>query len=122
MFVGTEVQEQLLDFVDDLVDAGVRPVHLVHDEDHRQPRLEGLSEHEPGLGERPSEASTIEEYAVDHGESALHLAAEVRVTGRVDDMDLHVAPVDGGVLCQDGDALLTLEVSRVEDAVDDVLV
>src|SRR5581483_11717974 len=59
---------------------------------------------------------------VDHGEAALDLAAEVGVAGGVDDVDLHVVPLHGRVLGQDGDALLALEVHRVHDALVDVLV
>ena len=51
-----------------------------------------------------------QQHAVDHRQHALDLAAEVGVAGRVDDVDLVVLVVDGGVLRQDGDAALALEV------------
>ena len=122
VLVGVEVQEQLLDLVDDLGDAGVGPVDLVDDEDDRQPGLEGLAQHEPGLGQRALGGVDQEEDAVDHGQAALDLAAEVGVAGGVDDVDLHPAPAHGRVLGQDGDALLALEVARVHDPVGQLLV
>ncbi len=105
-----------------------------------------------GIG--PSAASTSRMHAVDHGQDALDLAAEVCVAGRVDDVDLHfgrmdelrrqVVPggrvrrlvVDGmaqgigviddvtdrGVLGEDGDAALTLQVVRVHDPLVHLLV
>ncbi len=121
MLVGVEVQEELLDLVHDLFDPGVGPIDLVDDQDDRKPRLERLAEHEPGLWQRALGGVDEKEHAVDHGQAALHLAAEIGVTGRVDDVHLHAAPSHGGVLGQDGDALLALEVTRVHDPVGHLL-
>ena len=44
------------------------------------------------------------------------------MAGRVDDVELHVAVADRGVLREDRDALLALEIHRVHDALGDVLV
>mgnify|MGYP000035265396 CR=1 FL=1 len=44
-------------------------------------------------------------------------AAEVSVPGSVDDVELGLAPPDRGVLGEDRDALLTLKVHRIHDAV-----
>ena len=60
--------------------------------------------------------------AVDHSQSALHLATEVGVAGGVDYVDLGVAPADRRVLGQDRDALLTFQVRRVHDALDHLFV
>ena len=120
--VGVEVEEQLVDLVDDLGDAGVGPVDLVDHEDDGQPGLERLAQDEPGLGLGALGRVDQEEHAVDHGQGPLHLAAEVGVAGRVDDVELHVAVPDRGVLGQDGDALLPLQVVGVEDALAHVLV
>ena len=122
MLVGVEVEEQLVDLVDDLHRSGVGPVDLVHDQDHRQPRLERLAQHEPRLRQRPLGGVDQQQHAVDHREPALDLAAEVRVSRRVDDVDLQVAVADGGVLGQDRDALLALEIHRVHHALGHVLV
>ena len=122
VLVGVEVEEQLLHLVDDLGDAGVAAVDLVDHEDHRQARLERLAQHEAGLGQRALAGVDEQQHAVDHGEAPLDLAAEVGVAGRVDDVDLHVAVPDRGVLGEDRDALLALEVVRVHDPVGDLLV
>ena len=117
--VGVEVEEQLVGLVDDLGDPRVRPVDLVDDEHHRQPGLERLAQHEPGLRQRSLGGVHQQQHAVDHGQAALDLAAEVGVAGRVDDVDRDPAAVgsdviDRGVLGEDGDALLALEVVGVE--------
>ncbi len=123
---GVEVEEQLLDVVDDLGDAGVGTVDLVDHEDHGELRLERLAEHEAGLRERALAGVDEEEDAVDHRQCPLDLAAEVGVAGSVDDVDRHgavaVAVADRRVLGEDRDALLALEVHRVHDPIGDVLV
>ena len=119
---GVQVEEQRVGLVDDLGDARVGAIDLVHDEDHAQVGLERLAQHEPGLRQRPLAGVDQEQHAVDHRQGPLHLAAEVGVAGRVDDVDLRVAVPDRGVLGEDRDALLALEIHRVHHALGDVLV
>ncbi len=120
--VGVEVQEQLVGLVDHGGRAGVGPVDLVDHQDHRQPGLERLAQHEAGLRQRALAGVDQQQHPVDHRQPALDLAAEVGVARRVDDVDLDVAPADGRVLGQDRDALLALQVHRVHDPLVDVLV
>ena len=126
-----QVHEQLVGLVDDLVDPGVAAVGLVDHEDHRHVGVERLAQHEPGLGERALGRVDQQHDAVDHRQAALDLATEVGVAGGVDDVDRHVAVgellrdgpavVDGGVLREDRDALLALQVTGVHDPVGDAL-
>jgi hypothetical protein len=120
--VGVEVEEEVVHLVDDLGDARVRAVDLVDHEDHGQAALQGLAQDEARLRQRPLGCVDQEQHAVDHGQAALHLSAEVGMARRVDDVELHVAVADGRVLGQDRDALLALEVARVHDALVHVLV
>ncbi len=122
VLVGAEIDEELVDLVDDLRDARVGPVDLVDDEDHGQVRFERLAEDEAGLRERTLARVDEEQHAVDHGERALDLTAEVGVAGSVDDVERHVAVLHRGVLGENRDALLALEVVRVHDPLVDVLV
>ena len=121
--VRVEVEEQLVRLVDDLGDAGVRPVDLVDHEDDRQPRLQRLAQHEPGLRQRSLAGVDEQQDAVDHRQPALDLAAEVGVPGVSMMLMRHRPPVgdvpDRGVLGQDRDALLALEVHRVHDPLGD---
>ena len=120
--VRVEVEEQFVHVVDDLVDPCVGPIDLVDDEDHRQPGLERLAQDEARLWQRPFARVHEQQHAVHHRQRALDLTTEVGVPRRVDDVDLDVAEPNGGVLGQDRDALLALEIHRVEDAVGDLLV
>ena len=77
---------------------------------------------EARLGHRALEAVHQQQHAVHHLQHALHLAAEVRVAGGVHNVDLVAHVVHGGVLGQDGDAPLALDVAGVHHAVDGLLV
>ena len=123
-----QVHEQLVGLVDDLGDPGVAAVDLVDDEDDRHVGVERLAQHEPGLRQRALGRVDQQHDAVDHRQAALDLAAEVGVAGGVDDVDRHRLAVAGGtgvvhrgVLREDRDALLALEVTGVHDPVGDAL-
>ncbi len=113
-----QLEQELEALVDDLADPGVRAVGLVHDQHDGQACGEGLAKHEPGLRERALGGVDQQEHAVHHRQAALDLAAEVGVAGRVDDVDGRALPVDRGVLGEDRDPLLALQVTGVHDPVD----
>ena len=71
---------------------GVGAVDLVDDDDRLEAVLERLAQHEPRLRQRPFGGVDEQEHAVGHAQDALDLAAEVGVAGRVDQVDLDVAP------------------------------
>ena len=112
--VGIQIDEQLVDLVENLFDPRVRPVDLVDREDHRQLALERLAQHEPGLGQRALAGVDQQQHAIDHRQTSLHFSPEVRVAGRVDDVELDAAVADRGVLGEDRDPLLPFEVHRIE--------
>ena len=117
-----EIDEEVVDFVQDFLNASVRAIDLVDDDDRRQPALERLAQDEARLRQRPLGRVHEQQHAVDHRQRAFDLAAEVRVTRRVDDVDEHVAVVNRGVLGQNRDPTLALEVGVVHRALDDALV
>ncbi len=119
--VGIEVEEELVDLIDHLADPSIGPIDLVHHQDHRQIRLERLAEHEARLGEGPLGGVDEEQHPVDHRQPALDLPTEVRMPGRVDDVELGLPVPNGGVLGEDRDPLLPLEIHGVHDPLGDVL-
>ena len=114
--------EQVEHFVGDFGRAGVGAIDLVDDDDRLQPDLERLGDHELGLRQRTLGGVDQYQRAVHHVEDALDLAAEIGVTGRIDDIDAGVLPHDRRHLGQDGDAALALEVVAIERALGDTLV
>ena len=119
---GAEIDEEVVHLVQHLREPRVAAVDLVDAEDGGEPELERLLQDEAGLRQRPLGGVDDEKNAVHHRQRALDLAAEVGVARRVDDVDLHPAVRDRGVLGEDRDAALALEVVRVHHALDDDLV
>ena len=80
-------------------------------------QLQGTAQHKAGLGHGTLGGVHQQDNAVDHLQNTLHLAAEVGVARGVHHVDLGVLVVDGGVLGQDGDAPLPLQIAGVHDPV-----
>ena len=118
---GLQIHQKLEHLVVNLIRPGVGTVHLVDHDQRQQSEGECLAGHEAGLGHRSLGRVDQQQHAVHHAQNALHLAAEVGVPGRVDDVDLGAPPMDGGVLRKDGDAALPLQRIGVHDAVADDL-
>ncbi len=127
-----QTQQQVGGFADDLFDAGVRTIGLVHAQDDRQLGLQGLAQHETGLRQRAFGSVDEQHDAVHHGDAALDLAAEIGVAGGVDDVEgdaLRVTVLGGqrtgvlhrGVLGEDGDALLAFQIVGIHHAIRDFL-
>ena len=119
---GAELVEQVEGCIDHIVRTGTRLVHLVDHHDGLEAQGQGLLGHETRLGHGAFLRIDQQHHAVDHGQRALHLAAEVRVAGRVEDVDVRVLPAHGAVLGQDGDAALALDGVVVHHGVHDLLV
>jgi hypothetical protein len=122
LLAGIEVDEQIVDLVQDLLNARIRPVDLVDDDDRRQLPLESLAQHEPGLRQWSFRGVDQQQHAVHHRERALHLTAEIRVARGVHDIDQDAPIVHRRVLGEDGDAALALEIGIVHRALRDALV
>ena len=113
--VGGQLQEEILQALHRLVDAGGRAVDLVDDDDRAQPALQRPRQDGARLGHGAFDGVDQQQAAVGHVEHPLHLAAEVGVAGGVDDVDLYARVGDGRVLGEDGDAALALQIVGVED-------
>ena len=84
--------EQVEDFVCNFGRAGVGPIDLVDDDDRLQSNLKRLGDYEFGLRQRALGGVDQNQRAVDHVEDALDFAAEIGVSGGVDDVDPDVLP------------------------------
>ena len=104
------------------MDALVGAVDLVDHHDDAVTQLQCAAEDEAGLGHGSLSGVHQQDNAVDHLQNALHLAAEIGVTRRVHNVDLRVAVLDGGVLGEDGNAALPLQIVGVHDALHHLLI
>ena len=110
-----EVEQQLENLVSDLIQTSVRTVDLVDCDDDLVTELQCLLQHEAGLRHRAFCCVNQQNNAVYHLEDTLYLAGEVGVARGIYDVDLYALVMYRGVLCQNGNAALTLDVARVHD-------
>ncbi len=115
--VDRELEEEVHDQPFDLVDTRIPLVDLVDDDDRAQANLQRAAKDGPRLRHRAFGCVDQQNAAIRHIKDALDLTAEVGVARRVDDVDLHVAVTDRGVLREDGDAALALEIIGIHDQV-----
>ena len=106
---GAQLVEQVECGVDHLVRVGAGLVHLVDHHDGFKPQRQRLFGDKARLRHGAFLRVDEQQYAIDHAQGALHLAAKVRVAGRIDDVDVRAPPGNGAVLGQDGDAPLALD-------------
>jgi hypothetical protein len=74
-----------------------------------------MARHETRLRHRTFDRVHQQQHPVHHRQHALDFAAEIGVSGRVDDVDARAAVLDGAVLGEDRDATLALDVIRIHD-------
>ena len=95
------------------------PIDFVHDGDGRQARFQSFPQNESCLRQASFRRIDEQHHTVDHFQNAFYFAAEIRVAGRIDDVDFVIAVTHRSVFGHDGDAALPLEVHRIHDALDD---
>ena len=113
-----QVEHLLVDFLG----TAVRLVYLIDDDDRLLTQRQRFLKHEPRLRHRAFERIHEQQHAVGHVQHALHLAAEVGVARRIDDIDLVSVIVDRHVLRQDRDPALALQIVVVHDQLAGLLV
>jgi hypothetical protein len=120
--VRAEPVEQVERLIDDPFRARTRAIHLVDDDNRAQPLLQRLQRDEARLRHRSFDGVDEQQHTVDHAEHTLDLAAEIRMAGRVDDVDVGVEIANRAVLGEDRDATFALDVVAVHHPLADVLV
>ena len=102
--------------------ARIRSIDLVDQDNGLKPELERFQGYEPSLRHRALRRIDQQDHTVDHPEDALDLSAEVRVARCIDDVDLHILPLDRSVLRENGDPPLPFERVGVHHAFRHLLV
>jgi len=114
LFVRIKRSEQIEHFIEHFNRALVGLVDLVDRNDRPQPQLQGLREHEFRLRHRAFRGIDKQDHAIDHMQNTFDLSAEVRMSGRVDNIDTRPLPLERGDLRQDRDAAFALQIIGVE--------
>src|SRR6185437_9759600 len=78
---GVQIDEQIVDLVENFLDARVGAIDLVDHDDGGQARLQRLHQYVAGLGQGTFAGVHQQHHAVDDLERPLHFAAEIAVAG-----------------------------------------
>ena len=113
VIVSAKVGEQVKHLVQRARGFGVRLVHLVQHHDRPQPQRQRLRGHEFCLRHRPFGRIHQQHNPVHHRQDPLHLAAEIGVTGGIDDVDPRALPFQRGTFGQDRDPAFAFNVIAV---------
>ena len=116
VIIRIQLDEELQDFVIDVIHPLVRPVNLVDDDNGLEFLLQGLAQDVFCLGHGPFKGIHQKKHAVHHIEDALHLPAEIRMARRIDNIDFRSIIENGCILRQNRNAPLTLKVAGIHDA------
>ena len=114
--------EEVEYLVMDVMGALVRLIDLVDHHDRPEAELQRLAEHEFGLRHRPFGGIDQDHDAVHHAEDPLHLAAEIGMAGRIDDVDPGIVPANRGAFREYRDTALALQIIGIEGALGHLLV
>ncbi len=117
-----EVDKQIVEFVENFLNAGVGPVNLVDDGDNGQLGLQRLHQNVPRLRKRPLAGVHEEQHTVNDLHCAFYFAAKIAMAWSIDDVDFYAAVADARVLGKDGDTALALELIGVHDPLGDVFI
>src|SRR3989304_6378289 len=93
-FRRVEIDEEVIDLVDDLLDAGVAAVNLVDHQDNGNPPGQGLLQDEARLRQGAFAGIYEKDGPINHIEAAFHFSAEISVSRRIHDIDLHISVTD----------------------------
>ena len=128
LVIGLQCDEQVEDFVEHFLGARIGAVDLVDDDNRAQAQSQSLAGNELCLRHRPFGGIDEQHDAIDHRQNAFDFAAEIGVSGSVDDVDVGgfvvglVGPFDRRALGENGDAAFFFEIVRIHGAFGDALI
>ena len=120
--VCAEVHEELKNFIFNLTKTCVGLVYFVDANNNAMIEFQCLLQNETCLRHRALGSVNQKDNTVYHLQDSLNLATKVGVAGGIDDVDFNILVVNGGVLCQNGNAALFFQVARVHNANNGLLV
>src|SRR5207237_449521 len=117
-----QFDEKIENLVQDFVRARVFSVDLVDDNNRLQFVLQRLAQDKTRLRLWSIVRIDNKQHAVHHFHDPLNFAAEIGVTGRIDDVDPIAVPLESCVLRANRDPFLTLEIHRIHHALFNLLI
>ena len=111
-----QIDEQFQHFIDDFGRAGLRTVDLVDADDDRELQFQGLSQHEFCLGHSSFKSIHYQDHPVYHFQDTFYFAAEIGMSGCVDNVDLCSLIINSSIFRKNGNSTLTFNIIGVHDS------
>ena len=112
-FGGIQVGEQIETFIQRAIRLSVWLVDFVQYNNRAQTKGKRLGGHEFGLWHRAFSRVDQQNNTVNHGQDALHFAAKIGVTWRVDDIDAQASPLNRCGFGEDRDTAFAFQIIGV---------
>ena len=117
-----QIHQKFENLVHNLLRTCFRTVNLIDTYDNRQIQFQCFTQNEFGLRHRALVCVYQKDNAVYHLKNTLYLAAEVRMSWCIDNVDLGAVVINSRILGQNRDTSLTLNIVRVHDTIDYFLI
>ena len=117
IFICIQFNEQVQNFINNLINTLVRTVNLVDDNNRFQVLLQCFTQYVFGLRHRAFISINQQQYAINHGQYALYLAAKISMARGVKDVDFYAFMHNCSIFGKDCDTTLTLQSIGVHNAV-----
>src|SRR5882757_4379808 len=118
VFGSVQVDEEIVDFVENFLGASVGAIDFIEHDDRRELSGKSFLQDVASLRQRTFAGVNQDNDAIDHAQRTLDFAAEIAVAGRVNDIDFGVVKKESGILGENGDAALALEIVGIHDPFD----
>ena len=115
--MSVKINKQIIKLIQHFLRTRISAVNLVDHHHRRQAGFKSFAQHIARLRQWAFTGVHQQHDSIYHFQCALHLAAKIAVAGCVHNIDLYIVVPDGGVLRQDSDAALTLQLVGVHHAV-----
>ena len=109
IFICIQLNEQVQNFVNNFINTLVRAVNLVDYNNRFQVLFQCFTQYVFGLRHRAFISINQQQYAVNHGQYAFNLAAEVSMARGVQNVDFYAVVHNSGVFRQNGDTTFTFQ-------------
>ena len=116
VFVCIQLHEQLQNLIHNLIRACFGSIHLIYADNNRVIQLQRLAQNEFCLGHRPFKCIHHQHNAVYHFQHTLYLAAEIGMSGGINDVDFGIAIVYGCVFGKNGNPSFPFNIAAVHDS------
>ena len=118
LFFGSiKVKKKFKNFIADFIKSCIGFINFIYNNDYRMIKFKSSLENKSGLRHGAFRSINKKNNTIDHFKNTFNFAAEVCMSGSIDDIDFYSVVMNGSVFCKNGNASFALKVAGVHNAV-----